>query len=187
MSCDITQGRSVDCKNNIAGVKAVYFANYADLLASDEFTTDAAGFVTEIQTTAALPLFKYSVRPESCEASSQMNTDANSGTTFFSQSLNLSLIGLTKEDCDELKLLAYGRPNVIILDNNDNLFIFGARNGMNVTDSRMSIGRNFGDMHGFEISLEGKESEYCLWINPTAGPQSAGYPFDGLTTAPSVS
>lgn len=184
MSCDITAGRSVDCKNAIAGIKAVYFHNYADLKTLPGFA-ETSGYVTEVSTTAP-QLFKYAVRPESCDASSDIMTDAGNGTTYFQQRVTLSLINLTQEDSDQLKLLAYGRPNVFILDNNDRVFIFGARNGMNVSDGGMKIGRGFGDFQGYELTLEGKEDEFCLWVEPTAGAGTAAYPFDGLSTAPSI-
>ena len=56
-----------------------------------------------------------------------ITSSRENGTTFFEQTLNLTLHKLTKEDNKELKLIAFGRPHVAVEDYNGNCILMGIR------------------------------------------------------------
>ena len=58
-----------------------------------------------------------------------ITSSLENGTTFFEQVVNLTLFKLTKEDNKELKLMAYGRPHVIVQTFDDKFLLVGAENG----------------------------------------------------------
>ena len=60
------------------------------------------------------------------------NSDAANGTTFFEQTLSLTLQKLTVQETNELKLMCYNRVQIFVQDNNDNVFLLGFNNGMDV-------------------------------------------------------
>jgi hypothetical protein len=93
---------------------------------------------------------------------------------------------LSVAQTNELKLVSYNRSQVFVLDNNDNLFLLGIDNGMDVSGGTAVTGVAKGDMTGYTLELRGEEKDPMIWINATAGVGSGGtptpkYPFDGLT------
>ena len=78
--------------------------------------------------------------------------------------LELSLKKLTKEDHKTIKLLSFGRPHVIIEDNNGNAFISGLEHGADVTGGTVVTGGAMGDMSGYTLTFSGMEKAPANFI-----------------------
>lgn len=172
MACDITAGRAVPCKDVVGGIKAVYFANYGDIgtasLTNDEITDLSESFT----------VYKYDVKGNS-SLEQAINSSRENGTTFFEQTLNLTLTKLSKEDHKEIKLLAYGRPHVFVQDYNDNCFAVGLVHGADVEGGTIVTGAAMGDLSGYTLTLVAREVLPANFL--AAG--TAADPFDGLSTS----
>ena len=172
MACDLTKGRLVPCKDVVGGIRAVYFVDFGDLgtitLTNDEITNISGTFSA----------YQYLVKGNR-SFEQTFNSSRDNGTTFFTQTLNLTLTKLTKEDNKELKLLAYGRPHVIVQDYNGNAFLMGMNNGAEVTGGTIVTGAAMGDLSGYTLTMEGQETMPANFI---AGATTAN-PFAGLTNA----
>lgn len=151
--CDISLGRLEPCKTSVGGLKAVYFMNNGDAtgVTYDATDTDA---VTAIQGTPSG--YKYDLKGNS-SFEQTINSSRENGTTFFTQTLNLTLKSITAKDLKQIKLLAYGRPQVIVEDNNGKLFYAGLKNGMEVTGGTIVTGAAMGDLSGFTLTVVGEE------------------------------
>ena len=126
MACDLTRGRKEPCKDVVGGLKAVYFTDFGDLgtvTKTDDQITDLSGTFTA---------YKYELKGGSSFEQSITSSREN-GTTYFEQTLNLTLKKLSKEDNKEIKLLAYGRPHIAVEDYNGNVFLMGLEHGAEVT------------------------------------------------------
>ena len=172
MACDLTKGRAVPCKDVTGGIRAVYFVDFGDLgtitLTNDEITNISGTFSA----------YQYLVKGNS-SFDQTFNSSRENGTTFFTQTLNLTLTKLTKEDNKELKLLAYGRPYVVVQDYNGNAFLMGMVNGAEVTGGTIVTGAAMGDLSGYTLTMEGQETMPANFI---AGATIAN-PFAGLAGA----
>jgi hypothetical protein len=56
-----------------------------------------------------------------------------------------------------LKLLAAGRPHVLVVDHNDNVFLMGKDNGADVTAGTVSTGNALGDFNGYNLTFTSME------------------------------
>ena len=138
MACDLSLGRKVPCKDVVGGIKAVYFIDYGDIsIAYDSTDTDL------IEDLGAVTAYKYELKGNS-SFEQTFTASRENGTTFFEQTLNLTLTKLTKEDNKELKLLAYGRPQVVVHDYNGNAFLMGAEHGAEVNGGTIVTGGAIG-------------------------------------------
>jgi hypothetical protein len=72
------------------------------------------------------------------------------------------LTKLTKEDNKELKLLAYGRPYVVVQDYNGNAFMMGLNYGAEVTGGTIVTGAAMGDLSGYTLTMEVTGATSCL-------------------------
>lgn len=169
MACDISKGRLEPCKNSIGGLRAVYLVNFGDLgaITYDVTNTDV------IDAIAGTPdAYKYDLKGDSTYEET-INSDRNTGTSFFTQTLTLNLKKLTKADHKEIKLLIHGRTHVIVEDNNGNFFIAGLTRGMDVTGGSISSGAALGDMSGYSLTLEGEEPVPANFLDDT--PTAVGF------------
>ena len=172
MACDLSLGRKEPCKDVVGGIKAVYFTDFGDLgtvTESDDQITDLSGTFTA---------FKYEVKGNS-SFEQNITSSRENGTTFFEQTLNLTLHKLSKEDNKELKLLAYGRPHVAVEDYNGNVFVMGLQHGADVSGGTIVTGAAMGDLSGYTLALTGMELKPANFV---ASPTSAD-PYAGMSSA----
>jgi len=155
-SCDLTFGRLEPCKSSNGGIVAAYFITSglidpADVVYSGAPNTDVIDSIT-----GTLTAVKYDLRGTNTFEQTVTSSREN-GTTFVEQKLSLMLKKLTAQDHKELKLLCYGRPQVVIEDNNGNAFLLGLQHGLDVTTMGISSGTQLGDFSGYKIELVGME------------------------------
>jgi len=172
MACDLTKGRKEPCKDVVGGLKAIYFTDFGDygtVTQTDDEITDMTGTFTA---------YKYELKGNS-SFEQTITSSRENGTTFFEQTLNLTLKKLSKEDNKELKLLAYGRPHVAVEDYNGNVFVMGLEHGAEVTGGTISTGAAMGDLSGYTLTLSAQELKPANFVDsPTAAD-----PFDGMASA----
>jgi len=160
MACDITLGRTEPCKDSVGGINAVYFVNFGDITG---ITYDGSSDVIDA-VTGTPNAYKYEVRGNSTYTENIQSSREN-GTTAFEQVLELTLKKLTKEDHNTIKLLSFGRPNILIEDNNGNVFLAGAEYGADVTGGTIVTGGAMADMSGYTLSFTGMEKAPANFIN----------------------
>jgi hypothetical protein len=151
MACLLTTGRKVPCKSAFGGIKTVYFADYGSLTA---IAIDAT--TKEATTTGSATWYEYDVKGNS-SLETTVTSSRENGTTFYTQSLNLTLTFLDAQTQNELQTLAVARPYIVVEDYYGNSFLCGYENGMECTGGTVVTGAAAGDLSGFTLTFEGME------------------------------
>jgi hypothetical protein len=154
MACDISLGRIEPCKDSVGGLKNVYFVNFGKITGVTYNATNTD--VIDSVSGSSLSAYKYELKGTN-SFDQTITSNRENGTTFFEQNLKLTLKKLTAVDHKQIKLLSYGRPNVIVEDHNGNLFLCGLEYGMEVTGGTIVTGANMGDMSGYTLDLKASE------------------------------
>ena len=154
MACALTTGRKVPCKSAFGGIKTVLFADFGTIasIAVDSTTKEA----TITNGSPAPTWYEYDVKGNSSLETSVTSSREN-GTTFYTQTLNLTLTYLDAKTQAELQTLALGRPYIIVVDYYGNNFLCGLENGMEATGGTVVTGAAAGDLSGFTLTFEGME------------------------------
>ena len=160
MACSLTTGRKVPCKSAVGGIKSVYFADFGTLGTA----TIASGEITAFSGTP--DWFEFDVKGNS-SLETTVNSSRENGTTFYTQTLNLTLTFLDKATQEELKLLAHARPHVAVEDYNGNFFLVGLEHGAEVTGGTVVTGAAMGDLSGFTLTFEGQETAPAYFVTST--------------------
>ena len=169
MACTLTKGRIEPCKDVVGGIKNVYFTDFGDF---GTVSQDADDQITDM--TGTFTAYKYELKGNSSFEQTVTSSREN-GTTFFEQTLNLTLHKLSKEDNKEIKLLAYGRPHIAVEDYNGNVFVMGLEHGSEVTGGTIVTGAAMGDLSGYTLSFSAQEVKPANFIDsPTASDPYAG-------------
>jgi len=162
MACALSLGRIEPCKDVVGGITAVYFLNYQSLTVTYDVTnTDAIDTLG-----SGLTAYKYELKGNS-SFEQTVNSSRENGTTFFDQTLNLTLHKLSKQSNKEIKLMAYGRPIVIVEDYNGNYFVAGLEHGCEVTGGTIVTGAAMGDLSGYTLTLNGQEQVPANFLDGT--------------------
>lgn len=160
-TCDLSAGRREPCKDNVGGIQALYFINYTEGLDDATKTTfDADEIITAFD--SALTLYKYDVKGANSLEEANENSREN-GTAFWTQTITASLHKLSAKDRKELKLMAWGRPQIIVEDYNGNFLLCGIQNGCEVSVNPQT-GAAMGDLSGYAISAVGTEKEPAFYV-----------------------
>lgn len=156
-NCLLTKGRAEQCKEFVGGIKSIYFINYGTL-GTIAYDLATAGEEDQILTVAGtVTLFKYDLKGANSFEQTVTSSREN-GTTFVEQTLTFTIKGLDAISTKQIKLLAWGRPHVVIKTNSNNFFLAGLNHGMDVTTGTISNGTAMGDLVGYTITLVGQEA-----------------------------
>jgi hypothetical protein len=170
MACNLSAGRNEVCKESVGGIQGVYFINFT----TGSFTKNAGGEVTAVPSGSTL--YYYELKGTSAYTET-VNSSRETGTTFFSQELVLNLKKLTNEMTTQLKLMAYGRPQVIIWTMNGDALLVGEKEGADVTAGTIQTGGAMGDLYGYSVTLTGQERLPAAFLSGSTTTSALG----GLT------
>ena len=160
MACLLTTGRGLPCKSGVGGLKAIYFVDFGGIGVATDASSDlptAAGFDGIINNITGTPTaYKFDIKGNST-LETAVNSSRENGTTFYTQTLNLTLTYLDAQTQNELQIIAVGRPYVVVEDYYGNQFFCGFENGMECVGGTTVTGAAAGDLSGFTLTMEGME------------------------------
>jgi len=175
MPCNLSAGRNEPCKESVGGLTGVYFLNYT----TASFTTNANGEITAFPSGSTV--YYYDLKGNSSYTET-VNSSRDNGTTFFSQELTLNLKKLTNEMTTQLKLMAYGRPQIVVNTMSGDSLLVGKTQGADVTAGTIQTGAALGDLYGYSVTFTGLEQLPAAFISGS----TFGNPFGALTVKPTI-
>ena len=153
MACLLANGRAEVCKDVVGGLESIYFINYGDITAKTYDVTDTDMIAT---VTGVSNLYKFELKGTN-SFEQTITSSRENGTTFVEQTLSIQLKKQDAATTKTVKLLSYGRPNIVVKDNNGNFFLAGLERGMDVTTGTISNGTALGDFNGYSLTFVGQE------------------------------
>jgi hypothetical protein len=175
MPCNLSAGRNEPCKESVGGLTGVYFLNFT----TASFTTNANGEITAFPANSTV--YYYDLKGNSSYTET-VNSSRDNGTTFFSQELVLNLKKLTNEMTTQLKLMAYGRPQIVVNTMSGDSLLVGKTQGADVTAGTIQTGAALGDLYGYSVTFTGLEQLPATFISGS----TFGNPFGALTVKPTI-
>lgn len=154
MACDIANGRAESCKDSVSGLLAVYLINYA--INDSDVTYDATDtdMITLIENIASI--YKFELKGEN-SFDQDIKTDRNTGTTYFEQKLNIKLKKQDVATTKMVKILSYGRPQIVVHTRSNQFFLVGLEQGADVVSGTIGSGTKLGDFNGYSLSFMAEE------------------------------
>jgi len=192
MSCNLTKGRNITCRDTVGGVKAIYFAQYDEVVTYTEGTTTEVGSLVTFTLGASDDIYKYTLKRGTASCTETLTGSSENGTVFYTPSVNIKLHKLTKEDQNQVKLLASNRLviflelNEVLTANSHNVLLaLGLENGMELNAGTNATGTAFGDMNGYDWTFDGMERDAMVTVaDYTTTPlDNADFTFQGIVTS----
>ncbi len=165
MACDITKGKGLlACKDAVSGIKAIYVANF------DEYTfttssTDAGHLLTSIGDLDVV--YKYELKNSGNTFTQDITSSRDNGTTFFNQTLNFVLTKLSAEMEFQIKMMAWGRPQIFVEANSGDVFLMGKEHGCEISGNSQIQG-TMDSLNGYTLTAVGMEKEPIWYLTASA-------------------
>lgn len=149
INCELNTGFTLDCKDGIGGIKEVFLVELANVY--NLLTIDTGNEITGLSEEAQF--YRYQLPTQTGSFEETINFNRDNGTVYYTQTVTIKLHKLSTAKRNELQLAALNRLCVVVRDNNDNLWMCGIEDGMDVSTSTASTGTAFGDANGYEIAF----------------------------------
>lgn len=172
MPCQLTKGFTLDCKEQIGGIKDIYLGNKEDFISGITFDNVTG----EIDALPTATVYRFEM-PKNVGSFTEVATgDEANGTLFWAQSLTGQVWKLTQERSQELALAAKGNPVIFVRDFQNRIFMMGRTNG---TDFRYTgqTGTAKGDLNGYIINATAEEGNFAEMLEAYTTE-----PFDNFNT-----
>jgi hypothetical protein len=158
--CSISKGKaSLACKNVISGFKAIYMANF------DEYdyvtsSTTAGHVLTDLGDLDEV--FKFALKNTGNNFTQEIISSDDTGTTSFSQVLTFILTKLNSEMEFQVKMMAWGRPQIFVEMNTGQFFLMGKDNGCQVTGNS-AVGGAADSLNGYTLTATASMEKDPIW------------------------
>lgn len=163
MSCNITSGFSLDCRDSQGGLEYIYIANGNP---SDGFTA-SGGTVSSWGGLTASSWFKFEVPKQTSFFTEEITVSEENGTVFYDQQVSVVFPKLTAEKRNQIALLAKNRKlAVVVKDGNGNFFSIGIGRGAHMLSGNAATGTAYGDLNGYTIVIQGLEKDPSYAVAP---------------------
>ena len=180
MACTaLTRGRTLNCNRISGGIKAVYFAVLDQVIAFTYDTTAAPNGVREITNIdmGTDELYKYALPIGTSSLSDSIVGSRENGTVYYTPTLSIVYNKLSKEDQNEIKLMAATKTVAFAelnqqLSNGHNVIVaMGMVNGMELNAGTMDSGAAWGDRNGYTLTFDGMEAlPFAMMVDYTSTP-----------------
>lgn len=155
MSCALTQGYTLSCKESIGGIKAVWFIPFGDVTA----ITQASGIVSTITKGGGKVFYKYELVKNTGSFTETVTASVENSSVFYAPELTIILNKLQANTRNEILLLAKNNLIAVFQDSNNKYWLIGKINGMDITGGTAATGTAQGDRSGYELTFSGGEPE----------------------------
>ena len=156
MSCNLTAGIQLSCRDNVGGVATAYITDFTNIIS---ITQNSGDTITAISGTGIF--YEFQLIRTSSQYTETVNASLENGTVFYTQELVTYFAKLSQDKRNILKTLAQSpRLAVVIVDNNGDSFYLGETYGMFVSAGTSVTGKALGDANGYNITFQ------ALEINP---------------------
>ena len=155
MSCALTQGYTFDCKDNIGGLKAVWFIGWNDVSS----LTESSGTITAITKASGKVFYKYQLVRNTSSFTENIAGSVENGTVVYNQELSIIINKMQVSMRNEILLLAKNNMMAVIEDQNGRYWLAGRYNGLDLLSGSASTGTAQADRNGYTLTFSGGEKE----------------------------
>jgi hypothetical protein len=163
MSCTLSQGYALGCKDSVGGLRTIYISNFDT---DETYALDADNQITGV--TSAATYYKFEVRPQTAGLNETINSSVENGTLFHTQELTIKFDKNTVALRNQVYLLSQAQMRVIVLDQNGSYRLLGKINGADVTGGSIPTGTAYGDLNGVELTITAFEPQPANFMSTAA-------------------
>lgn len=154
MSCSLTQGYTLGCRDSVGGIKTVRFAEFSTVTG---VAVSSGNVVTGVTLSGSTKFWRYELPKQTSQFTETATGSSENGTVFYQQDLQIVLNKMDASLRNELRLLSRARLIAIVEDRNGNFWMLGRNNGLELTTGTSQTGTAMGDRNGYDMTYQAIE------------------------------
>jgi hypothetical protein len=167
MPCAITSGYTIDCREAVGGIEAVYIIENSALYdaSGNSRVTEVSGTVTAMTKATGKRFYKIEVPRATASTSNAMTGSTENGTIFYTHQV---VLPLNKRDADTRNLvstLAKNRCTFVTLEMDGTYRMFGKDYGLFLDSTEAGSGTAAGDRNGYMLTFTSVEKDDLLIVS----------------------
>ena len=155
MSCALTSGYTLDCRDSMGGVVEIYFIEAGNVTS----TTEVSGNITVVTKASGKVFRKYEQDQDTAFFVENINSNVQNGTISYQQELTIVLNKMATATRNELLLLNKNRLVAVVKDNNGAYWLLGRTRSLYATGGNSGSGTASGDRNGYTFTYTAMETE----------------------------
>lgn len=167
MPCAITSGYTIDCRESVGGIQAIWLIDNRNLYDASGNTrvTDASGIVTAMTKATGTRFYKFEVPRGTAVASTNMTGSMENGTVFYTHELTFPINSRTAAVRNIITTLAKNRLTFVTLEMDGVYRMYGQGYGLMMDSTTNSSGTAPGDRNGAELKFSSMEINDFLVVS----------------------
>jgi len=181
MSCDITSGFTLGCRDNTGGVKSIYI-----LSGSVTSVTDASeGLISVISGSGTF--YNFELFRQTSDFTEEVAVTPENGTVVYNQTMNAVFFKLQTSTRNQIKVLAQNPDIKMIVETNNftntsRYLYVGEEYGVQLLTGTGGTGTAFSDRNGYALTFTGVEPNPSSFISASNATELAAV-MSGITLA----
>ena len=168
MSCDITSGFQLGCRDNTGGLKSIYI-----LSGSITSISGSQGLITAISGSGVW--YQFQLFRQTSNYSEELVATPENGTIVYNQTANAVFFKIQTATRNQVRVLAQN-PNLKIIVETQNgsetgaarWFLMGQVNGCQLLSGTAQTGTAFSDLNGYNLAFTGNEPNPASEVSGSA-------------------
>lgn len=157
-------GITLDCSNNMGGIKTVYITNFGDV----ESIKMGEDKITGITLTSGSKFKTYQFRKGTSSMNSELTADETNGLNFVTTTLNLVFTKMETAKRVEMSALSIAQLAVIVLDSNGIYWYITPDDYASASAGGGETGTAKGDRNAYTLTLTTENTTYPIEIEASA-------------------
>lgn len=167
MPCAITSGYTIDCRENVGGIQAIWLIDNRNLYdaSGNSRVTESSGTVTAMTKATGTRFYKFEVPRGTAVASTNMTGSMENGTVFYTHELTFPINSRTATVRNIITTLAKNRLTFVTLEMDGVYRMYGQGYGLMMDSATNSSGTAPGDRNGAELKFSSMEINDFLVVS----------------------
>lgn len=178
MTCEITSGYAIECRDSVGGVETIYLIENSALYdaSGNSRVTSASGVVTALTKNTGKRFWKFEVPRGTANTSNGITSSQENGTFFYTHQVVFPINQRNATIRNIVTTLGKNRVTFVTKEG-DNLYrMFGKEFGLSLDNSEGGSGTALADRNGYMLTFSSQEREDFLVVpaNIAATLETAG-------------
>ena len=170
MSCNLTAGIPLGCRDNVGGLKTLWITDFTNI---ESITSNTGDTITQISGTGTY--YEFQLIRTTSQLTETVNASLENGTVYYQGEIVTFFSKLDQAKRNILKTLAQSqRLSIVAEDNNGNYFYLGQTYGCFISAGTSVTGKALGDANGYNMTFQYLEPNPMNELDGTLASVAAG-------------
>jgi hypothetical protein len=166
MSCVVTSGYAIECRDSVGGVEVVYLIENSALYdaSGNSRVTSASGVVSAITKNSGKRFWKFEVPRATASANNGITSSIENGTFFFTHQVIFPINSRSADVRNIVTTLAKNRLTFVLKEGDGTYRMYGKEFGLQLETTEAGTGTGLADRNGYLLTFSSQEREDFLVV-----------------------